>query len=82
MYQTEGSWCIKEAANLANSMEMKICTATDIGNVGGEGELGIKCEAEILPLFDRRERRVTNKWEGGNKMGRNLNKKRHTWISF
>ena len=70
MYQTQSSWCINKAANLANLVE--ICIAADTANVGGEGELGVDGESEILALFDRRESRVANKWEGGNEMGAEL----------
>ena len=70
MYQTQSSWCINKAANLANLVE--ICIAADTANVGGEGELGVDGESEILAFFDRRESRVANKWEGGNEMGAEL----------
>ena len=46
MYQTQSSWCINKAANLANLVE--ICIAADTANVGGEGELEVNGEAEIV----------------------------------
>ena len=51
MHQTQGSRCIEEATNLSNTVKMIIGTAKDVANVGGESELRVNRDTQILALL-------------------------------